>query len=335
MAKSSPPVPQILIASVDPATCRQTVALLDDWHYPHLLVEDGVSALRFLTQAEPPGIALIDNDLKSLSGLQVIHSLRQRYEQTQTWLMLIDGAATPSAVQMANDAGADDFLLKPLVESDLRIRLRVAERVLALTHRVRTERQAARFHACHDALTGLLSRETALKQFFSETDRARRMNTPLTYLLIDIDSFSLINLNYGYSAGDQLLSEIGHRLRRHLRAYDFAGRYGEDEFLIGLPGCSLDNHIPMSERVRKSVLDRPFDIGKDRIRVSASMGVAQSLGRSPLVVIREVENTLARAKMEGRNCIRDSVRTAEPDLKLPHADPVLQRISDFNPGKPN
>lgn len=335
MAISSPPVPQILIASVDPETCRQVIALLDNWRYPHLLVEDGASALRLLTQPEPPGIALIDSDLKSVSGLQVIHSLRQRYEQTQTWLMLINAAATPSAVQIANDAGADDFLLKPLVESDLRIRLRVAERVLALTHRARTESEAARFHACHDTPSGLLSRESTLKQFFCETDRARRMNTPLAYLLIDIDSFSLINLNYGYSAGDLLLTEIGRRLRRHLRAYDFAGRYGEDEFLIGLPGCSLDNQIPMSERVRKCVLDRPFDIAKDRIRVSASMGVAQSMGRSPLIVIREVENALARAKMDGRNCIRDSARGAEPDLNLTDVDPVLQRISDFNPGKPN
>lgn len=330
-----PQAPQVLVATNNPETSRQLIALLDDWHYPHILVEDGVAAMRFLTHPQPPGIALIDTQLKTISGLQIVHSLRQRYEQTQTWLMLIGSVATAEGVQMATDAGADDFVVRPLVESDLRVRLRVAERVLALTHRVRTETEAARFFACHDSLTGLLSRESILKSLFCETDRARRMNTPLAYVLLDLDSFSLINLNYGYSVGDQVLREIGQRLRRQLRAYDLAGRYGEDEFLIGLPGCSVQNQLAMSERLRKSVLERPFDVGRDRIRISASIGVAQSMGRSPLVVIREVERALARAKMEGRNCIRDSVQTAEPDLSLSDFDPILQRLTESGSGKPN
>jgi diguanylate cyclase (GGDEF)-like protein len=330
-----PQAPQVLVATSNPNTSRQLITLLEEWQYPHILVEDGVSALRFLTQPQPPAIALLDSALPSITGLQVIHSLRQRYEQSQTWLMLLGSVATPEDVQTATDAGADDFILQPLNSADLRSRLRVAERVLALTQRVRSESEAARFYSNHDALTGLLTRESALKKLFCETDRARRMNTTLAYLLLDLDSFSLINLNYGYSVGDQVLAEIGQRLRRHLRAYDLAGRYGEDEFLIGLPGCSIDSQIPMSERLRKAVLDRPFDIGKDRVRVSASIGVVQSMGRSPLIVIREVESALARAKMEGRNCIRDSVRIAEPNIKLADSDPMLQRITDTDFGKPN
>ena len=329
------PLPHVLIATSDSEAGGQLVALLDEWRYPHVLVEDGVSALRYLTHPQPPAIALIDSDLQSLSGLQVIHSVRQRYQQSQTWLMLMGSEASTGGIQMAAEAGADDFLLKPVSPSDLRVRLRVAERVQVLTQRVRAESEAARFHATHDSLTGLLSRESILKDLFRETDRVGRMSSPLAYLLVDLDSFSLINMNYGYSVGDQILKELGQRLRRHLRTYDLAGRYGEDEFLIGLPGCSADNQVPIAERMRKAVLERPFDVGKDRVLISASIGVAQSLGRSPLVVMRDAERALTRAKKEGRNCIRVSTTPEDPENHPAEGSPVMLRLSETDNGKPN
>ncbi len=329
------PLPHVLVATSAPETGSQMVALLDEWRYPHVLVEDGVSALRYLTHPQPPAIALIDSDLQSLSGLQVVHSVRQRYQQSQTWLMLMGNEASTGGIQMAAEAGADDFVLKPVVPSDLRVRLRVAERVQVLTQRVRAESEAARFHATHDSLTGLLSRETILKDLFRETDRVGRMNSPLAYLLVDLDSFSLINLNYGYSVGDQILKELGQRLRRHLRTYDLAGRYGEDEFLIGLPGCSADNQLPIAERMRKAVLERPFDIGKDRVLISASIGVAQSFGRSPLVVMRDAERALTQAKKEGRNCIRVAATPEGAESRPADSSPIMLRLSEPENGKPN
>lgn len=329
------PLPHILVASDDAESARQLVALLDEWRYPHVLVEDGVSALRFLTHPQPPPIALIDTDLESVSGLQVVHSLRQRYRQTQTWLMLIGREVSTGGIQMAAEAGADDFVLKPVNPSDLRVRLRVAERVQVLTQRVRAESEAARFNADHDSLTGLLSRESTLKELFRETDRVHRMKSPLAYLLMDLDSFSLVNLDYGYSVGDQVLKELGMRLRRHLRTYDVAGRYGEDEFLIGLPGCAIESHAPMAERMRKAVLERPFDVGKDRIVISASIGIAQSLGRSPLVVMRDVERALAKAKMEGRNCVREAEPHNEPRPASADSSAQMLRLADSDLGKPN
>jgi diguanylate cyclase (GGDEF)-like protein len=311
------------------------VALLEEWRYPHLLLEDGVSTLRYLTHPQPPAIALIDSDLQSISGLQVIHSVRRRYQQSQTWLMLIGSEASSGGVQMAAEAGADDFLLKPIVPADLHVRLRVAERVQVLTQRVRAESEAARFHATHDSLTGLLSRESILKELFRETDRVGRMNSPLAYLLVDLDSFSLINTNYGYSVGDHILKELGQRLRRHLRTYDLAGRYGEDELLIGLPGSSAENQIAVAERMRKAVLDRPFDVGKDRVLISGSIGVAQSLGRSPLVVMRDVERALAQAKKDGRNCIRAAPSSEKVELHPTESGPVGHRLADPSNDKPN
>jgi diguanylate cyclase (GGDEF)-like protein len=328
-------LPHVLIATADEQARERILAMLDTWRYPHLLVEDGPAALRLLTQAQPPSIAVIDNELAGLAGVQVIQSARNRYDQSRTWLMLMGAQASTGDVRMASEAGADDFLLKPVEEFDFRVRLRVAERVQMLMLQLQQQSEAVRFHSTHDAMTGLLNRESMLKQLFQETDRAQRMKTPLAYLLVDIDSFSAINLSYGYDLGDRLLQDLAGRLKRHLRSYDLAGRYGEDEFLIALPGCSPDSLAPMAERMRKSVLDKPFDIGKERLEITASIGAAHSMGRSPLVVLRELEAALARAKMEGRNCIREADTAPELNMALLEPNPMLLRLPEVDPKKLN
>lgn len=336
MLKSVVGPPHILVAAGDSSTTQRLVTLLDEFGYPHVLVEDDESARRFLTAPQPPGIALIDEDLGSTaSGLQLIHFLRQRNHQTQTWLMLIGSEASTGGVRIAAEIGADDFILKPINYSDLRVRLRIADRVQVLNQRVRAESEAARFNANHDSLTGLPSRENAFKQLFRETDRAHRMKIPLAYLLIDLDAFSLINRNYGCSVGDEILRELGQRLRRYLRTYDVVGRYSGDEFLIGLPGCTIERQLPVAERIRNAVLGRPFDIGKERVIVSASVGVAQSLGRSPLAVIRILERALARAKMEGRNCIREAAEYNLSGVSITDSNAHLMLLPDSDWGEPN
>jgi diguanylate cyclase (GGDEF)-like protein len=130
------------------------------------------------------------------------------------------------------------------------------------------------------------------------------MKTPLTLLLLDLDGFSRVNLEYGYEAGDNVLREMANRFRRHLRSYDLIGRCGEDEFLLGLPGCSSEHAVSMSERMVKSVFHKLFDVGYETVSITVSIGLSQSRGRSPLVVLREAERALADAKLAGRNCIR-------------------------------
>jgi two-component system, cell cycle response regulator len=189
--------------------------------------------------------------------------------------------------------------------SDLRLRLRVAERVQALTAQLDEQTRAVRFHASHDSLTGLWNRESLLNLLFPETDRVQRMRTPLSLLLLDLDHFASINSEFGYETGDKILQELANRFRRFLRSYDLIGRCGEDEFLLALPGCTADQAASMALRLKQTVLRKPFPAGRDLITLTASMGIAQSKGRSPLVVLREVERALREAKASGRDAIRE------------------------------
>jgi two-component system cell cycle response regulator len=88
-----------------------------------------------------------------------------------------------------------------------------------------------------------------------------------------------------------------------MRSYDLIGHCGGDKFLIALPGYTSNRLLRWSFRVKKTILQKPFAAGRDMLTLTASRGIAQSKGRSPLVVLREAERALAEAKRSGRNTI--------------------------------
>ena len=300
-----PHLPRVLIVSADEKATQRLQDMLRGWRYPVQVVGDGVDGVRMLTGQTPPAIVLIDAVLPSMGGTELAAEVRRRVTKSPAWTMLMSSQVDMEAVASATEAGIDDLLLKPVEESDLRVRLRTAERVQALTAQLDDQRQAVRFHASHDSLTGLWNRESLLNLLFPETDRVQRMRTPLTLLLLDLDHFSGVNAEFGYETGDKILQELANRFRRFLRSYDLIGRCGEDEFLIALPGCTSDQALSMAQRLKQTVLQKPFSAGRDLITLTASMGIAQSKGRSPLVVLREVERAVRDAKASGRNTIRE------------------------------
>jgi two-component system, cell cycle response regulator len=321
-----PASPRILIVSADNLTAILLRNTLREWRYPVQVVSDGMEGARILTGPTSPDIALIDAILPSVSGLDVAAEVNRRARKSQprsrVWTMLMSEQADLETVASATEAGIDDLLLKPVDVSDLKVRLQVAERVRALMSELDEQASAVRFHASHDSLTGLWNRESLLNLLFPETDRVQRMRTPLTVLLLDLDHFSGVNTEYGYEAGDKILQELASRFRRFLRSYDLIGRCGEDEFLIALPGCTSDQALAMAHRLRQTVLGKPFSAGRDMLTLTASMGIAQSKGRSPLVVLREVERALCDAKASGRNAIREYSVTSP----VPPEAPCMQEV---------
>ena len=295
---------RILIASPDNATEELIDRSLREWGYvPHRVV-DGLDAVRLLTEADTPRIAILDDSLPGFSALDVVAEVRCRNTKRSVWILLLCDHADASTIASATDAGVDDLVLKPIDPTDLRIRISVADRVQVLMNQLDSQTSAALFHAQHDNLTGLWNRESLLRMLFAETDRVQRLKTPLALVLLDLDHFSRINLDYGYDAGDKILRELAKRFRRYLRSYDLIGRCGEDEFLIALPGCTSEEACALAQRVKRNILNRPFAVGREMMTVTASTGISHSQGRSPLVVLREAERALANAKLSGRNCER-------------------------------
>lgn len=299
--------PIVLLGSTNDRLIETLAGTLESWHYEIELVRSGSEALSRLDSTMPPPIAMLDMDLPEPGAAGVIWEVRRRQEQRRTWNILMSERRDGEQVREALQSGADDFLVFPADtsdSSDLRVRIRVAERVLALTSRVQKQSSELRYHATHDGLTGLWSREALISLIFQETDRVQRMKTPLSLMLLDLDNFSRINHDHGYEIGDRILIELAARFRRQMRSYDLMGRCGEDEFLIALPGCTLENATHLANRVREHILARPFTTDNDSTTLTGSIGVAASQGRSPLIVLREAERALAEAKLSGKDCVR-------------------------------
>ena len=293
--------PLVLVGCADVQTSESLTAILESWHYAVEMATRGIDALARLTGPTPPAIALLDMDLPAPGGAEIAAELRRLHEPRTGWVVLLSRQSSQERVRLAVDSGCDDFLLIPAEAGDLKVRIRVAERLLALAGQVQKQSAELRYHVTHDGLTGLWNREALLSLIFQETDRVQRMRTPLSLMLLELDDFSRVNHDYGYQAGDRVLVELANRFRRQLRSYDLIGRCGEDEFLLALPGCTLESARALAGRIREGVLAKPFPVGHEATTLTASIGIATSRGRSPLVVLREAERGLAEAKLGGKN----------------------------------
>jgi diguanylate cyclase (GGDEF)-like protein len=307
--------PIVLLGCSNPRMIESLAATLESWHYQVDLAQTGADALARLDSDNPPSIAILDMDLAGPSSVEIVWEIRRRQEQRRTWTILLSDRPGNDRIRAALQCGCDDFLVFPagspnLDITDFKVRIRVAERVISLISRVHKQSAELRYHVTHDGLTGLWNREALLSLIFQETDRVQRMKTPLSLMLLDLDDF---NQSYGYETGDRILIELANRFRRQLRSYDLIGRAGEDEFLLALPGCALENAVLLGNRIREGILARPFQADNDATTLSASFGVAVSRGRSPLVVLREAERALAEAKLSGKNCVRGDA----PEAYLP------------------
>jgi two-component system, cell cycle response regulator len=308
--------PRVLLGVSDARQRSQLQALLERWSYPAETAIDGGGLLAALEGAEAAPIIILDSALPGLKGTVLLHRLQLQSTRRRSWIILL---ANDAASETCNLAGIDDVLATPIDEFQLRVSLHAATRVQARAAIAADAIDAARFHASHDSLTGLWNREALLNLLFQEADRSRRLGSPLAFVLLDLDRFAEVNRQHGHDAGDRVLRQLAGRFRRFLRSYDLAGRSGEDEFLIALPGCNIEDARTLATRLRDCVADRPFDILQSQLRLTASLGVALSRGRSPLAVLRDAESALAAAKNAGGGCLRcfsppspESETTARP-----------------------
>ncbi|MEO5896057.1 MAG: diguanylate cyclase [Vicinamibacterales bacterium] len=155
--------------------------------------------------------------------------------------------------------------------------------------------------ASADPLTGLSNRRGGEKDIAAEISRARRQNTPLSCVLLDLDHFKNVNDTYGHQTGDYVLREVSGLLRRTLRAYDILIRWGGEEFLAVLPGVEREQAFKLGERVRHAV---------ENLRLAGIPGVTASVGVAPLgsdysfdAMFAAADRQLYRAKNAGRNSV--------------------------------
>jgi diguanylate cyclase (GGDEF)-like protein len=158
--------------------------------------------------------------------------------------------------------------------------------------------------AAFDSLSGLLNRRSLFHRISVEIERSIRLDVPLAGLMIDIDHFKDVNDNHGHQCGDLVIREIGARLQGDLRKYDYAGRYGGEEFFVVLSNSTEQQAMNISERFRKHMEETTVTCSGESIRVTVSIGVARyRQGESQESWIERADRAMYQAKQAGRNRI--------------------------------
>lgn len=248
-----------------------------------------------------PDLALLDAALPG--NLQNILAAA-RAEGQQFPVVLISDSVTQDWTTYLETGIIDDLILGASEPDYWLLRTGLALRSRRYLRAIEEMRENEVRNAQYDRMTGVYNREALLSMLFRETDRVQRMKTAMSLVIFDVDDFGHWNTRLGMDACDELLCQVVQRAGRLLRSYDLIGRTGKDEFLIALPGCAAPNAITLAERLRLEVFSSLFRTGGESVRLSACFGIAQSHGRSPVVVLREAEQALANAKTAGPESIQ-------------------------------
>jgi diguanylate cyclase (GGDEF)-like protein len=211
-----------------------------------------------------------------------------------------------SEVAKVTVSGDLSLRLNPGGDDELSQLARAINSMLSVIQKAKVEllqaQESLRFHAEHDALTGVRNRRAIRDVLRKELARCRRDGNTLGVILADVDHFKKINDHHGHASGDAVLVSVVQRITATLRSYDILGRYGGEEFLIIAPGCDLDLAHKLAERIRAAVGDERIDLGNDLADVSLSLGVTLGTAESdPEFLVAQADSAMYQAKRNGRN----------------------------------
>jgi two-component system, cell cycle response regulator len=292
----------VLVAEDDPIFRRLLESRLQSWGYRVITAEDGTEAWELLQRRNTADLLILDWIMPGVDGIELCRRIRAVQQDRYRYILLVSGKDEKQDVVSGLEAGADDYLTKPFDIGELRARVRAGTRILALQHELIQAREALRFQATHDDLTGLWSRGTALHLLKAELERGLRARTPTGILMIDLDHFKRVNDTYGHLNGDMVLIEAARRIDRSVRIYDFVGRYGGEEFLVVLSNCTLDDLQKIAERARRAFAEAPIMMHAGEVGVTVSIGGAMASGELPeLELLSAADSALYEAKRSGRD----------------------------------
>jgi diguanylate cyclase (GGDEF)-like protein len=241
-----------------------------------------------------PDLVLLDAMLPHVSGWDATRIVRTSPEHRDVPILFLTGRTDLGSRVTAFEAGADDYLGKPLVAEELlaRVRVRLDRRRLL---REMTER---------DPLTHCLSRRAVLDALASRLSEARRHARVLSVAVLDVDRFKKVNDSYGHIVGDHVLMALGRLLNERFRLEDLRGRWGGEEFLIVFPGVGAPTAGVVLSRVLDEFRALPFRSDRgERFFVTFSAGVASfpDDGASVDALLKAADRRLYEAKKSGRS----------------------------------
>lgn len=278
---------------------------------------NGVEALEKIA-TEHPQLIVTDWQMPEMDGITLCREARNRFKNRALYITVVTAHEAADKLVDAFEAGADDYLIKPIIPKILYARLRAAQRVIKLQEELATDReQMLRFStelsetnerlrhlSLTDALTELPNRRMAMDRLTQEWSTAARNNRPLSCMMLDIDHFKSINDTYGHHVGDEALKLTARTLRKAARAQDVVCRHGGEEFVVICPDTTQTQAHQVAERMRNSIAQLNIVMrDKSSLVITISIGIAERNAALTTMeaLLKHADENMYAAKKNGRN----------------------------------
>lgn len=291
--------PRLLLVDDQPANIRLLHAVFAEDH-DLFMATNGRDALRVCSE-QRPDLVLLDLRMPGMTGLDVCRAMKADAALQEIPVIFVTGFSDPSAETEGLEAGAVDFIAKPVNPAVVRARVR--------THlTLRGQSRMLQRLAYLDGLTGVTNRRGFDEVLAREWRVALRNESPLGLILMDVDHFKAYNDHYGHLKGDTTLQWVAQTLATSLRRpADVLARYGGEEFACLLPHATALQASQTAEYLRERIQDGAREHRSSPVApvITLSLGATAHIPRSsdsdPRVMLAEADALLYRAKQEGRN----------------------------------
>lgn len=308
---------RILLVDDDRAILLLLKTMLTNAGHEVETARNGVEALALVGKFNPQ-LIISDWMMPEMDGIAFCRKLRENPAWRSIYVFIVTAQESVDRLVEAFEAGVDDYLTKPINSKVLGARLRAGQRVVQLQEELAFDRQQLREFAeelassnhrlqqlaLTDVLTGLPNRRYAIDRLDQEWALSKRVQRPMSCMMVDIDRFKSINDTFGHKVGDEALKRVVNALRASSRKQDVVCRLGGEEFLVICPDTSLEQAWQQAERLRQQVELLKLNTAGKQIPMTVSIGVSTNADPevlSPDMLIQQADRRLYAAKSAGRN----------------------------------
>jgi diguanylate cyclase (GGDEF)-like protein len=288
---------RVLLVDDDPAMLRLLATWLEAAGYTVVKASDGNQALAAV-EADCPDFIITDWEMPHVNGLELCRRVREMSLPHYVHVLFVTVRSGREEMIEGLNVGADDFLCKPVLQSELLARLRCGARVLA------RERRLSQM-ASTDSLTSLMTQRAFYETLNKEWHRSGRSGAPMSCVMLDLDFFKRVNDVRGHLAGDAVLRATAELLLTNCRRSDSLCRYGGEEFCALLPDTTDLDAAAWADRARRRLAEMAISVAGKKICITGSFGTAQRHDdtSSPEQLVDMADQALLCAKQSGRDCV--------------------------------